>query len=63
MPVAQESVTITRPQQDVFDFLANFENLSSYDAFVAASGQIGDGLPRLGTRGWGTTRYMGQQFD
>lgn len=63
MPVVEESVVIARPQQEVFDFLANFGNLSVYDAFVTASGQVGDGAPGLGTRGWGTTRYMGQQFD
>jgi uncharacterized protein YndB with AHSA1/START domain len=63
MPVVEESVHIARPQQEVFDFLANFENLSVYDAFVTASGQVGDGPPGLGTRGRGTTRFMGQQFD
>jgi carbon monoxide dehydrogenase subunit G len=63
MPGVQESVTIARPPQEVFDFLANFENLSAYDAFVNASGQVGDGPPGLGTRGRGTTRYMGQQFE
>jgi len=63
MPVVEESVLIARPQQEVFDFLANFENLSVYDAFVTASGQVGDGAPGLGTRGRGTTRFMGQQFD
>lgn len=63
MPVVEESVVIARPQQEVFDFLANFGNLSVYDAFVTASGQVGDGAPGLGTRGWGTTRYMGQQFN
>lgn len=63
MPVVEESVVIAQPQQEVFDFLAKFENLSVYDAFVTASGQVGDGPPGLGTRGWGTTRFMGQQFD
>jgi carbon monoxide dehydrogenase subunit G len=63
MPGVQESVTIARPPQEVFDFLANFENLSAFDAFVTSSGQVGDGPPELGTRGRGTTRYMGQQFD
>jgi carbon monoxide dehydrogenase subunit G len=63
MPGVQESVTIARPPQEVFEFLANFENLSAFDAFVTASGQVGDGPPGLGTRGRGTTRYMGQQFD
>jgi uncharacterized protein YndB with AHSA1/START domain len=63
MPVTEETVVISRPPQEVFEFLANFENLSSFDAFVTASGQVRDGPPGLGTRGRGTTRYMGQQFD
>lgn len=63
MPVVEESVVIARPPQEVFDFLAEFKNLSVYDAFVSVSGQVGDGPPGLGTRGWGTTRFMGQQSD
>ncbi|WP_426225061.1 SRPBCC family protein [Pseudarthrobacter sp. DSP2-3-2b1] len=63
MPVVEETVTVARPPQEVFDFLANFGNLSAYDAFVTTSGQVGDGPPGLGTRGRGTTRFMGQQFD
>jgi uncharacterized protein YndB with AHSA1/START domain len=63
MPVVEETVIVARPPRDVFDFLAKFENLSAYDAFVTKSGQVGDGPPGLGTRGWGTTRFMGQQFD
>jgi uncharacterized protein YndB with AHSA1/START domain len=63
MPVTEETVVISRPPQEVFEFLANFENLSAFDAFVTASGQVGDGPPGLGTRGRGTTRFMGQQFD
>lgn len=63
MPVVEESVIVGRPSQEVFDFLARFENLAVYDAFVTVSGQVGDGPPGLGTRGWGTTRFMGQQFD
>lgn len=49
VPVVEESVVVALPQQDVFDFLAKFENLSAYDAFVTASGQVGDGPPGLGT--------------
>lgn len=63
MPLVEESVVIARPPQEVFEFLAKFENLSVYDAFVTASGQVGDGPSGLGTRGWGTTRFMGQQSD
>ncbi|GAB4099753.1 SRPBCC family protein [Sinomonas halotolerans] len=63
MPAVEHSVLIARRPQEVFDFLADFDNLSAYDAFVTASGRVGDGPPGLGTRGWGTTRFMGQQFD
>ncbi|WP_426006236.1 SRPBCC family protein [Paenarthrobacter sp. NyZ202] len=37
--------------------------LSTYDAFVISSGPLGDAPPGLGTRGRGTTRIMGRQFD
>jgi carbon monoxide dehydrogenase subunit G len=63
MPVVEESVHIARPQQEVFDFLSRFENLAVYDAFVLASGQVGDGPVGLGTRGRGTSSYMGQRSD
>lgn len=63
MPVIEVDTHIDRPPQEVFDYLARFENLAVYDAFVTASGQVGDGPVGLGTRGWGKTRFMGQQFD
>lgn len=63
MPAVEESVVVARPQQEVFDYLANFGNLAVYDAFVTSSGQVGDGPPEVGTRGRGTTRFMGKQFD
>src|SRR5688572_13962560 len=63
MPVVEESVHIARPQQEVFDFLSRFENLAVYDPFVLASGQVGDGPVGLGTRGRGTSSYMGQRSD
>ena len=62
MPVIEVDTHIDRPPQEVFDYLARFENLAVYDAFVTASGQVGDGPVGLGTRGWGKTRFMGQQF-
>ena len=63
MPVVEESVHIARPQQEVFDFVSRFENLAVYDRFVVASGQVGDGPVGLGTRGRGTSSYMGQRSD
>lgn len=61
MPVVEESVVTSRPQQEVFDFLADFANLAAYDAFVTESGPVGDGPPGRGTRGRGTTRFMGKE--
>ena len=63
MPRVEESVVTARPQQEVFDFLADFGNLAAYDALVTKSGQVGDGPPGLGTRGRGTTRFMGKESD
>ncbi len=63
MPAVEESVVIARPPELVFDFLSKFENLAVYDPFVLASGQVGDGPVGLGTRGRGTSSYMGQRSD
>lgn len=63
MPEVEESVLVARPQREVFDFLAKFESLALYDPFVIASAQVGDGPVGLGTRGRGTSRYMGKSAD
>ncbi len=63
MPVVEESVVIARPPQEVFDFLSKFENIAVYDSSVTASEQIGDGPLGVGTRGRGTSKIMGRQFD
>jgi uncharacterized protein YndB with AHSA1/START domain len=59
----EESIVVSRPPQEVFDFLSKFENLAVYDPFVTASRQVDNGPVGLGTRGRGTSRYMGQQSD
>ncbi|PNI07263.1 hypothetical protein CXX84_16915 [Arthrobacter sp. AFG7.2] len=63
MPVVEESVVIDRPPQEVFDFLSKFENIAVYDSSVTSSGQIGEGPLAVGTRGRGTSKIMGRQFD
>ncbi|WP_181762593.1 MULTISPECIES: SRPBCC family protein [unclassified Pseudarthrobacter] len=63
MPVVEESVVIARPPQEVFDFLSRFENIAVYDSSVTSSGQVGEGPVGLGSRGRGTSKVMGQQFD
>ncbi|MEV7607453.1 SRPBCC family protein [Paenarthrobacter sp. NPDC089322] len=63
VPEVEESVVVARPQREVFDLLAKFESLALYDPFVMASAQVGDGPVGLGTRGRGTSRYMGKSSD
>jgi carbon monoxide dehydrogenase subunit G len=63
VPVVEESVVIARPPQEVFDFLSKFENIAVYDSSVTSSGQVGDGPVGLGSRGRGTSKIMGRQFD
>ncbi|HEY9356023.1 MAG TPA: SRPBCC family protein [Arthrobacter sp.] len=63
MPAVEESVHIALPPREVFDFLSRFENLAVFDRFVLASGQVGDGPVGVGTRGRGTSSYMGQRSD
>jgi carbon monoxide dehydrogenase subunit G len=63
VPVVEESVVIARPPQEVFDFLSRFENIAVYDSSVTASEQIGDGPLGVGSRGRGTSKIMGRQFD
>jgi carbon monoxide dehydrogenase subunit G len=63
VPVVEETVVIARPPQEVFDFLSKFENIAVYDSSVTASEQIGDGTLGVGSRGRGTSKIMGRQFD
>ena len=63
VPVVEESVVIARPPQEVFEFLSRFENIAVYDSSVTSSGQVGDGPVGMGSRGRGTSKIMGQQFD
>ena len=63
MPVVEESVVIARPPQEVFDFVSKFQNVAVFDSSVTASEQVGDGPLGVGTRGRGTSKVMGRQFD
>ena len=63
MPVVEESVVIARPPQEVFDFVSKFQNVAVFDSSVTSSEQVGDGPLGVGTRGRGTSKVMGRQFD
>jgi carbon monoxide dehydrogenase subunit G len=63
VPVVEESVVIARPPEEVFEFLSKYENIAVYDSSVISSEGIGDNPLGVGSRGRGTSKIMGQQFD
>ncbi len=63
MAVIEESVFISRPRQEVFDFLSNTENVPVWDSSVVHAEQIGDGPVGVGTRFRGTSKIIGRRFD
>lgn len=63
MPVIEESVYISRPPQEVFNFLSKFENIPVWDSSVVHAETIGGGPEQLGTRAHGTSKIVGKKFD
>jgi carbon monoxide dehydrogenase subunit G len=63
MAVIEESVFISRPIQEVFDFLIKASNIPVWDSSVVQAEQIGDGPVEVGTRFKGTSKIMGRRFD
>ena len=63
MAVIEESVFISRPPQEVFDFLTRTENIPVWDSSVVRAEQVGDGPVGLGTRSKGTSKITGRHFD
>ncbi|MDR6414955.1 SRPBCC family protein [Pseudarthrobacter sulfonivorans] len=63
MAVIEESVFISRPRQEVFDFLITTSNIPVWDSSVIQAEQLGDGPVEVGTRFKGTSKIMGRRFD
>ncbi|WP_223883739.1 SRPBCC family protein [Pseudarthrobacter sp. BIM B-2242] len=61
--VIEESVLISRPPQEVFDFLTKTSNIPVWDSSVIQAEQVGDGPVQVGTRFKGTSKIMGRRFD
>jgi carbon monoxide dehydrogenase subunit G len=61
--VIEESVLISRPCQEVFDFFNETSNIPVWDSSVIQAEQLGDGPVKLGTRFTGTSKIMGRRFD
>ena len=55
MPVIEETVIITRPVREVFDFLMLAENLPRWDSSMLECAQVGSGPPERQSRNRGIT--------
>lgn len=63
MPIVEESVTIARPVEEVFDYLGRAENLPEWDASIVQAEQVGAGPTGVGTRWRGTSKILGRRFE
>lgn len=63
MPVIDETVVITRPAIDVFDFLMVAANLPRWDSSIVECVQVGDGAVTMGTRYRGTSLVLGRRIE
>ncbi|MGW0027794.1 SRPBCC family protein [Rhodococcus sp. NPDC003383] len=63
MPTTEESVVISRPVSEVWDFLMNPHNWTSWDSSNLECEQITDGGVGVGTRWRGANRILGKRFD
>ena len=63
MPVIEETVIITRPVREVFDFLMLAENQPRWDSSMLECAQIGDGTVTVGTRYRGASKILGRRIE
>ena len=56
MPVVEESVVIARPPEEVFDYLAQADNLPVWDSSIVQAEQVG-------TRWRGASKILGRRFE
>ncbi len=63
MPVIKEDVFISRPPQDVFDYLSTAENLPVWDSSIMEAEQVTSGPMQIGTRWRGVSKILGRRFE
>jgi uncharacterized membrane protein len=63
MPVVEESVVISRPPEEVFDYLAQANNLPVWDSSIVQAEQVGAGPVGVATRWRGTSKILGRRFE
>lgn len=63
MPVIDETVVITRPVGEVFDFLVLARNLPRWDSSALECAQVGDAAVTVGTRYRGASLVLGRRIQ
>jgi uncharacterized membrane protein len=63
VPVVDETVVITRPAGEVFDFLMRAENLPRWDSSMLECVQVGSGAVTVGTRYRGASKILGRRIE
>jgi hypothetical protein len=63
MPVVQESVTIKRDPDELFEYLIQAENLPVWDSATIEAVQLTPGPPGLGTRTRGVSKLLGRRVE
>jgi uncharacterized protein YndB with AHSA1/START domain len=59
----EESVEINRPPQEVFDYVANPENLPEWSGIVQEVHKETQGQPREGERFTTVAKFLGRRFE
>src|SRR4051812_6875675 len=62
MPVIEEDVHISRPSQEVFDYLTTPENLPVWDSSVLEVERVTPGPVQVGNRWRGVSKILGLRF-
>lgn len=63
MPVIDETVVVTRPAGEVFDFLLPAENLPRWDSSMLECAQVSSGAVTVGTRYRGASKVLGRRIE
>lgn len=63
MPTVEQSVVISRPVREVWDYLTTAENWPIWDNATIEAQQITDGPIGAGTQWRGATRILGKRVD
>jgi uncharacterized membrane protein len=59
----EKSITINRPQQEVFDFVMNLENDPKWQDSIESAKQMSDGKIGVGSTWHYVTKYLGRKSE